>query len=99
MGYVPVKIVTPEEEARERRAFLHVVLTSAGIGLQGGGTVFLSMSLGDGRSGRAALAVFCIVLGAWGMTYVRSRRSRRPFRKSTFVASVLLAIVLGAAIS
>ncbi|MET9362011.1 hypothetical protein ABZX93_13950 [Streptomyces sp. NPDC006632] len=96
--YIRVKIVTPEEEARERRAGLYVALTSATWGVQAGGTISLSFALKDQRMGAAVVAALCAVLGAWGMVYVDAKGFRRPFRTWRFLTSALLSIVLGCVI-
>lgn len=96
--HIRVKVVPPEEEARERRAGLYVALTLATWVVQAGGTVYLSLALKDQRMGAAVVGALCAALGAWGVAYLDAKGFRRPFRTWRFLTSASLSIALGCVI-
>lgn len=92
--YVPVRIVTPEEEEADRRAGIVLASVALATACQMAGIFYLSRALQGGHFGHAVLGSLGVLLAAWVAQLVDAKGRRRPFRTRRFILSVCLSFAL-----
>jgi hypothetical protein len=92
--YIRVKILTPEEEAAERRARIILFLTVAGIAIQLVGIFLLSRGIADSSVSQIVTGAIVIPLGLSAGQSAESRLRRRPFKTRRVIVGTCVAIAM-----
>ena len=92
--YIRVKILTPEEEAAERRAGIILFLTVAGIAIQLVGIFLLSRGIADSSVSQIVAGAIVIPLGSSAGQSAESWLRRRPFKTRRVVVGTCVAIAM-----